>query len=61
MPETRQPQWEKIAQARGIPAAESMVKSLEGLERDFSLIRAGLDWLDEPATTYRAAEEEAER
>lgn len=61
MPETRQPQWEKIAQARGIPAAESMVKSLEGLEKDFALIRAGLDWLDEPATTFRAAEEETER
>ena len=61
MPETKQPDWGKIAEARGIPAGEGVVKSLDGLERDFALVRAGLEWRDEPVTIYRAAEEETAR
>ena len=48
MPENVKTDWRAIAQARGIPASDAVVKSLETLDQGFAAVRAMLGAEDEP-------------
>jgi len=61
MSEIQQPDWRAIALARGIPASEGIVRSMESLERDFAVVRAKIDLLDEPILQPLLAEQEPSR
>jgi hypothetical protein len=61
MPETRQLNWKKMAEACGVPLPDGAAASLEALERDFAQAKSGLDWEDDMAVDFRAeAAEEAQ-
>jgi len=48
MPENVKTDWRAIAQARGIPAGDAVVKSLETLDQGFAAVRAMLRTEDDP-------------